>query len=300
MEEIILGVNVPGGTNLGGLDAALAQIAKDGWQAAELNLDTCPLLLGGYIQQPVVDCVREVFARYPLHYTAHASYGLDLRSGEAAMHRRVLLNSIEVCAMLGIDRFNCHYEAFSHDRRAEAQYRSLILQAADLAGERGVRLNVENVEIDDYRYALDFVSGLGHESCAMTLDLGHLWIAANRFGFDYVQAVRDCAPWVRHVHINDNHGIFEPMRLENKALYDTLGKGTRFTFSRGDIHIPPFWGSAPLARAFQILIQAGYPGIWMCEYYSHLFHPLNSQVRLRVRQELEQAEGRCAHESLQP
>ncbi|MDH8276249.1 hypothetical protein QIG69_28250, partial [Klebsiella pneumoniae] len=69
----------------------------------------------------------------------------------------------------------------------------------------------------------------------------------------------------------------------------TLDKGYRFAFSRGDIHIPPLWGTAPLREAFAILKQAGYDGIWLCEYYSHLFHPLNDSIRRKVLEAIAQA-----------
>ncbi len=287
MAAPVIGVNVPGGVSMGGLEDALRQITQDGWQAAELNLDCCPLILGGVVQTPVVEYVKSVLDAFPLHYTAHASYGLDLKRREdAQLHRQVLLSSIAVCGTLGIDRFNCHYEEYSHDRQMERQFRERIGEAAALGQTLGVAVNVENIEVEDYRYALDTVAALGHPNCGMTLDLGHLWIAANRFHFDYLEAVEECARYVRHVHLNDNQGRFEPMRVENKHLYNTLSKSTRFPFGQGDVHIPPFWGTAPLGEAIGILRAAGYSGIWLCEYYSHLFHPLNSQIRQRVLSEI--------------
>jgi ABC-type glycerol-3-phosphate transport system substrate-binding protein len=41
---------------------------------------------------------------------------------------------------------------------------------------------------------------------AMTLDIAHLHIAAHDMGFDYLDAVAEAAPWVRHLHANDNFG----------------------------------------------------------------------------------------------
>ena len=52
--EPVLGVNIPGGTNLAALDGALSRITADGWQAAELNLSSCPLIMGGQLQEKVV------------------------------------------------------------------------------------------------------------------------------------------------------------------------------------------------------------------------------------------------------
>lgn len=288
MENMMLGVNVPGGTGLKALEGALAQIAADGWQAAELNLASCPIVIGGRLQKPVAEYMKEVMDRFDLHYTAHVAYGLDLRS-EDELHRKVLLTSLEACAVLGIDRLNLHFEEYSRDRQKERRFLDRVREAADRGSELGVAVNVENVEVEDFRYGLDAVKVLDHPNCGMTLDLGHLWLSANYFGYDYLDAVAQCAPVVRHIHINDNDGVFEPMRLTDYHVYNTLDKGYRFTFSRGDIHIPPFWGTAPLGEAFSILKRAGYPGIWLCEYYSHLFHPLNDGIRRRVLEEIQQA-----------
>ena len=281
--EPILGVNIPGGTRLDALDTALSRIANDGWQAAELNLSSCPLILGGRLQQPVVREMKRVMDGYALQYTAHVGYGLDLRTQQnAELHRQVMRASLEACAALGIDRLNFHYEEHAKDYRAEQQFLERMREACVLGKTLGVMVNLENIEVEDVRYALDAVEALTPDGCGMTLDLGHLWISANYYGYDYLPAVRQCAPYVRHLHVNDNFGVFEPMRLENQHLYDTLDKGYRFAFSRGDIHIPPLWGNAPLREAFSILRGAGYSGIWLCEYYSHLFAPLNSDIRHQV------------------
>lgn len=290
MDGIIMGVNIPGGTGLSALEGALERIKADGWQAAELNLSSCPLIIGGRLQRPVLEYMKPVMQRHKLRYTAHAGYGLDLRSqADSLLHRQVMLASLDACAQLGIDRLNLHYEEHSRDRREEKQFMDRVLEAAQRGQELGVMVNVENIEVEDYRYALDAVRQTDHPNCGMTLDLGHLWLSANYFGYDYLEAVADCAPYVRHLHINDNDGVFEPMRLTNCQLYNTLDKGYRFAFSRGDIHIPPFWGTAPLAQAFSILKGADYSGVWLCEYYSHLFHPLNGAIRSRVLEEIQRA-----------
>lgn len=288
MKNRELGVNIPSSCGLAGLEGELERIAGDGWQAAELNLACCPLIIGGRLQEPVMEYVKGVLGRFSLHYTAHVCYGLDLRSDDP-LHRRVLLTSLEVCAGLGIDRLNLHYEQRSSDRAQERRFLEHVRECADRGGELGVAVNVENVEVEDCRYALEAVQELDHPNCGMTLDLGHLWLSANYFHYDALETVRACAPYVRHLHINDNDGVFEPMRLSDQQLYNTLDKGYRFTFSRGDIHIPPFWGAAPLGEAFSLLKQAGYPGVWLCEYYSHLFRPLNDGIRRRVEEEIEKA-----------
>jgi len=94
---------------------------------------------------------------------------------------------------------------------------------------------------------------------------------------------------LRHIHINDNTGDFELLRLTNFEIYKTLDRGYRFAFGRGDIHIPPFWGKVPLQEALSIIKKTGYQGVWLCEYYNQYFLPFNKGVQERVRCEIERA-----------
>lgn len=288
--KVKVGVNVPGGTGLDKLDGALERITGDGFDAAELNLSSCPLIIGGRLMEPVLNYMKQVLKKYPLVYTAHAGYGMDLRNLEDRdLQHAVLFASIDACAALNLNPLNIHYEEYSRKKPEEDAFFRQVREAADYAEQKKVRINIENIEVEHYRYALDAVKKLSHPNVGMTLDLGHLFISSRYFGYDYLEAVKECAPFVRHLHINDNNGVFEPMRLSNMQLYNTLDKGYRFAFSRGDIHIPPFWGDAPLKEAFTILKEADYKGIWLCEYYSHLFHPLNADILKRVRKEIKEA-----------
>lgn len=290
MRKRIVGVNVPGGTTLSALDTALQKITQDGFDAAELNLSSCPLIIGGEVQPAVLAYVKNVLEKHPLRYTGHVGYGMDLRDlQDQDTQRAVMFASIDVCAALSMSPLNFHYEEYSRKATEEHAFLSNMRNAADYAAGKGVFINIENIEVEDARYAIDAVRRLDHPNCGMTLDLGHLYISACHYGYDFLETVRSCASIVRHLHINDNHGRFEPLRLENHLLYDTLDKGYRFAYSRGDIHIPPFWGNVPLSDAFAELKKVNYDGIWLCEYYSHLFHPLNGEILSNVRRQIEMA-----------
>jgi sugar phosphate isomerase/epimerase len=274
----LIGINLPG-TNLAGVENALRTISEDGFQACEINLSTLPFILYGDIKTEVVSFTKAIMEKYDLVYTAHASYGLDLRNvSTLPLHQKVLNASVMVCSMLGIDRLNVHFEEHSPVAEQEQLFFESIIRAADLGQDLDVAVNVENIEVEDARLALDAVKRVNHPNCKMTLDLGHLYISANYFGYDYFKTLQDCLPYLGHLHINDNYGVFEPMRMTNKPLYDTLDKGSRFTFGLGDIHIPPFWGSVPIAKSLKIIRDSGYRGIWLCEYYSDRFSPFNHQV----------------------
>jgi sugar phosphate isomerase/epimerase len=70
----------------------------------------------------------------------------------------------------------------------------------------------------------------------MTLDVTHLYLSSLDLGFEYLDAVREAAPWVRHLHVSDNFGRLDsgyPCERDRRA------------FGEGDLHMPPSWGSIP-------------------------------------------------------
>jgi sugar phosphate isomerase/epimerase len=78
----------------------------------------------------------------------------------------------------------------------------------------------------------------------MTLDVGHLFIAAKILGFDYLSAIRNAAPWIKHLHISDNFGNLD------RNVYN---EPDRWAFGEADMHMPPGWGCIPLEQAINCL-----------------------------------------------
>ena len=290
MSNYIVGVNLPDSTNLTNLEETLSRFRKDGFDACEINLSTLPMIIGGVVQTAVVEHVKEILSHVPLRYTAHAGYGLDLRNlEEIDMHLAVLFSSVDVCAALGITPLNLHYEVQSMYTDREQAFMKAHTEAAEYGQKLGVQLSIENIEVEYAKKAADFVRAANHPNLGMTLDLGHLFLSATHFGYDFMETVRDCAPLLKHLHINDNTGDFEPLRITNFDIYRTQDRGYRFAFGRGDIHIPPFWGKVPLKEAIAVIKAAGYQGVWLCEYYNQNFVPFNREVQERVRREIEDA-----------
>ena len=85
------------------------------------------------------------------------------------------------------------------------------------------------------------LEAIDHPNVAMKLDVGHLYIAAHDLGFDYLGAVGEAAPWVKHLHISDNFGLLD-------RGVDT--EHDRWAFGEADIHLPPGWGSIPYREVF--------------------------------------------------
>lgn len=85
------------------------------------------------------------------------------------------------------------------------------------------------------------LEAIDHPNIAMTLDIAHLHIAAHDMGFDYLEAVEEAAPWVKHLHVNDNFGRLD-QGFDNEV--------DRWAYGEADIHLPPGWGAIPYADVF--------------------------------------------------
>jgi sugar phosphate isomerase/epimerase len=104
------------------------------------------------------------------------------------------------------------------------------------------------------------VEAVNHPHLGLTLDLGHLFLAANYCGFDYLEAIRQAAPHVRHLHGSDNFG-----RLG--SVFD--GLVNRIPHGDGDLHLPPGWGVIPHVEALAQL--PTYEGLYVLEIRSRFY-----------------------------
>lgn len=289
MKHPIIGLNLPNKTSFEHLDETLRQIKADGFDAVEINIEVFPLILGGVICRDWVELLKLTLRKHALTYTAHIGRGLDLRSLEDhAFHTRVLNASLEICSELNMKVLVLHYEVKGQNQRAEQQFIKAHRKAAEYAATLGVVICVENIEVELVAPVVELAKAIDHPNLRLNLDTGHAFLAANFYEFDFLEAVEMMAPYLGHVHLNDNTGVFEPLRVTNRPVYDALPMGYRREFGRGDIHLPPFYGAIPFAEVFS-RIPSTYEGIFICEYMSEDFGPLNRKIQEQVRVALEES-----------
>jgi len=282
----VIGVNFPR-VSAERLEDTVKQVAGFGFEAAEYNLSDHPLIVGGTVCRPYVEFVKSAIRAAPLVFTAHIGTGLNLRNtADFKVHKDTLFSSIDICDMLDMRTITVHYEDKSMHVDIEQAFLDVHLEAAEYAQKKGVLVCIENIEIDHYQNVLDMVKTANHQNFRMTLDLGHLNLSTNFYGQVFLDAVRECAPYVRHLHISDNTGHFEKLRLTDFLLYATLPMGPRIAFGSGDIHIPPFWGVIDIMAALRLLKDAGYDGIFLCEYYNAMYNPFNKEIQENVRNKI--------------
>jgi sugar phosphate isomerase/epimerase len=177
-----------------------------------------------------------------------------------------------------------HYELASRDARVEERFLDAHREAADAAVRLGLGLCIENIEVELVEPVVRFVREVDRPNFRMCFDTGHAFLAARYFHFDFLEALRAALPLVGHVHLNDNTGVFEELRITDRPTYNQLPMGLRRTFGRGDIHLPPFWGTIPFEEVFALL--KGYRGMFVCEYTAQDFSPFNRSVQEKVRKSI--------------
>ncbi len=284
-----VGINLPD-TPLDTLARKLEHYARAGFGSIEINLGMYPFITCGKIHEGYVRSFGNILRSSGLDFTAHIVEGLDLRNvADYDLHKTVLLSSVEVCAMLGMKHLTVHFEKKSLDYLTEHAFVEGHIEAAEKAASLNVKIGIENIEVDDYRNVIDCVKKVNNKAFGMTFDTGHMFLTSNYFHFDYLEAVKECAPYVCHVHLSDNNGIYEELRMTNWNDYKALSMPYRIAFGRGDVHLPPYWGDIPMDEVITILEGHGFDGIYICEYNVEYFAGCESELRQKVSEAIRRA-----------
>jgi sugar phosphate isomerase/epimerase len=290
----------------------LAFFQQCGYSCVELSSSGLDVILNGRVFPPQLDRVRAVTERFPLTYTLHPPNRLNLALGsDLALDKANFAANLEVCAALGCRVMVYHSGLIALERprlglvdlptpdelaAAAAQEVEALKELMPYAAELGVTVAMENRDPHSWEVGLlrqlgrdpaelatfhggmliprivEQVEAVSHPNLGICLDLAHLFLATNQLGIDYLEAVGQAAPHLRHIHANDNFG-----RLDD--AYDDLGQ--RNPYGEGDLHLPPGWGAIPLADALRQL--PDYTGILILE--------LRPRYRDRLAEALETMRG---------
>lgn len=263
------------------LEKGLAYAQESGYKLVELGIETFNLILNGCLIPDLSRRVREVLGRYDLRYTVHAPNRANLAFGyDLPMDYAVLQACLEFCGEINADVLVYHsgLQAITYVRagvyplptvdemrRGAEREVEALRRIAPFAADHGVTICMENGDPHLWEYGVmrangkpdsdlpiyhprllippivDQVRAVDHPNVGMTLDLAHLFLAANAVPFDYLEAVSQAAPVTRHIHLNDNFGKLDT-GFENG--------GVRAPFGEADLHMPPGWGRIPFADAF--------------------------------------------------
>lgn len=219
------------------------------------------VILGGDLNQVRLHAVQEVLLEADLSYTVHAPLEINLMDlTTPKLQRAVLHASLRFAHSIGAEVVVCHAgqrvgprDARYSLREQLAAERSALREVGDMAGELGVTVAVENyypelpiIRGAVYDYSVwpselaEQIAAVDHLAVGICLDVGHAALAADVFGFDYVEGCATVAPLVRHIHLHDNLG--------RTNLTGELQVSEHHVYGLGDLHLPPGRGNIPLGE----------------------------------------------------
>ncbi len=268
------------------LDTELTFLHDLGYEALEIAPDSFNLLFNGELHAPLVQDVVPVLKHHRFRYSVHSPAALDLRDvRERAVHTEMADSVLEFCRLIGAEVLVLHFEQQSDDAAVERAFLEATRHLADRARGQQLRIGVENIEVERVAPVLEFIRAVDRPNVGLTFDVGHAYLAARYFGFDYLEAVRAARPLLIHLHVTDNFGRYDPLRLENFTLYRTQRPRDILPIGRGDLHLPVGWGAIPYEETFAAL--RGYQGTVVTEYRYDLFRShaprLAEDLRARLR-----------------
>jgi sugar phosphate isomerase/epimerase len=228
-----------------------------------------------------VAVLRNFNLRYSLHGLPRLNLAYDMRH---ELCKRIMACQIEICRLAKISilvyhsglqaldelRYGMRSAPLTDDELQAGADRevSAFRELAVLAADAGVTIGMENGDPHLWEYALLKSHGLprtllpkhharlqiepivrqleaiDHPNVGLTLDVAHLYIAAHELNFDYLAAIEAAAPWVKHLHANDNFG-----KLDSGVDQES----DRWAFGEADAHLPPGWGTIPFRNVFERL-----------------------------------------------
>ncbi|MFV0527985.1 MAG: sugar phosphate isomerase/epimerase family protein [Lachnospiraceae bacterium] len=250
--------------NLDKMEKELEAIAYAGAECCELVLQGMDVIIGGNIIPERFGRIRRMMLKFPLQYTLHLPYELNLLDVDAALlYRKVFLAGIEFARMTDIKVIvyhagsvkNTKTETFERLRQEEAALmRELAVEAGDIC------ICMENApfyDTDEYSAGksaeemVQLVRMVDMPNFNITFDIGHSYMSCAGDHATLLENVRKVLPYVGHIHLHDNFGISLPM---TECDYNH-----RITCGAADIHLPLGWGEIPLAQVMKILCD--YQGI---------------------------------------
>ncbi|MGI6149121.1 MAG: sugar phosphate isomerase/epimerase [Firmicutes bacterium] len=254
-----IGINADSGRIDGRLDvleADLRKFAEAGFEWVEIAAHSLDVLVHGSLIPSRLHEVKRLVSSFDLKYTLHCPDPTNLMDrvfGE--LHKQVLHACLELAAEIEapIVVYHCG-QPDSPEEEAELckREREALAELGQRAQTLGVTICVENALLSPFTFPertgfsaarIDHVVGhieeIAHPSVKLCLDIGHGFIAANVLGFDLAEGLRRAQPYIRHLHLHDNFGLYNPN--SGGKIINSL------PFGFGDLHRAPGDGSIPYA-----------------------------------------------------
>jgi len=261
-----------------------------GIEAVEIPVHGLDAVKNGALDRRRLDKVKRILQSFAFKYSVHAPNPLNLMDRDAhQLHLSVFRATLEFAMEIWAGVVVYHAgrfipeETFSINdipKPSPAEKKSLLKiehhTLTRLAEEFPyILICVENARPylfhSPYCYAekldslKDMVVKINRPNLKIALDTGHLFMAANFYRFNAVEAVRQIKNHIAHTHVHDNFGgsIYHSEKTQTHQI----------PFGRGDAHMPVGWGEIPFAEILDTFIHS-YRGMLMMElrnrYFAHI------------------------------
>lgn len=258
--------------NLETLRRELAYYQEAGYTHIELSPHGVGVVYNGRLIPERMAELLKILAMYPFRYTVHGPNTMNLMNlNDLETERSLFLASIEFTRAVNADILVYHSGRYtSEENFLNSQYRihtpsemnlmweterGLLQEMAEIVKKYGIRIGLENarpyLDGSPYCYAerleqlKKMVEEVDRENVGICLDVGHAYLAAGYYNFDFLTEIAALAPYVKHIHLHDNYGkastSYEKKQVEMAAV------------GRGDMHLPIGWGEIPVAGVFSVL-----------------------------------------------
>ena len=285
--------------NLDALRSDLEHYRKINMEAVELPVHGLDAIKNGLLDKRQVKRVKEILKDFDFEYSVHSPNPLNLMDKEnLELHMSVFRASLEFASEIGSKIMVYHSGRFIPEERfpingnlkisSDEKQRLIDIEAKSLnrlsTDYPDIFICLENARPylfhSPYCYAerpdalKEQVERIGRENIRITLDIGHLYMAARFYSFDPVEAVAGIKELIAHTHVHDNFG---------DAVHHYEKQQThQIPFGRGDSHMPVGWGEIPISKILSTYFES-YHGILMMELRSRYFdHVEESRINLEV------------------
>ncbi len=289
------------GGDLNLLKRDLKHFQEVGFDYVEIPIHGVGAELQGRLIVQRVQEITELLKKFSFRYTVHAPARLNLMNlHDLGVHKRMLLSSIQFAYAIGANILDCHGGSyFPEEGRQKTKQPSFltaekasklksveaeaIQDVADYAASLGVMICLENacpfLDGSPYCYS-EFIDQLVQQvhrvdkpNVGISLDLGHAYLAANFYGFDFFGAIELAKPLVKHMHIHDNLGKPGTGFKRRQSELSVAG--------RGDCHMPIGLGYIPIEEVAHML--RSYQGVFMQELAPQ-YYKYSKEALLHARQ----------------
>jgi sugar phosphate isomerase/epimerase len=288
-----IGVNLPANqqvSDLANFGKNVSYALSAGLDVIEIPIQGLEVIKNGELNEKRLEKFLRIAEAYPIKFTTHAPYYLNLFSQRYMdVEIKLLESSLKVAHAFGAEVMVYHAGRFipeeqflyphlwTHysDKEIEEllkRERDILREVGDIGSKFNVKIGVENtrpyLDCAGYSYSeipiqlAEQIKTINHPNIGITLDTGHIFMAVKEYNLNLQSEMNALAPFVVHLHIHDNHGI--PCYSWEKNQFELLPRG------RGDMHMPIGECSVPILDIVGCL--PNYDGFWINEIRERYKH----------------------------